>query len=110
VGLILEYDQRNKQLEIKGYTIPENQELTKNERIQAYLLEGIKESPLPQENRNRLQHYLQTMKHVVEPKSKQKTAVYTKYKPVAQKVKPLHVDLPDKYRIIREIHWKICQS
>lgn len=103
MGLILEYDQRSEQLEIKGYTIPENQELTKNERIRAYLLEGIKESPLPPENRNRLQHYLQTMNKVVRPESQQTAAVYTKYKPVAQKVKPLHADLPDKFRIIRDI-------
>ena len=109
MGLILEYDQRDKQLEIKGYAIPKENELTKTEQVRAYLLEGIKESPLPQKNRNRLQHYLQVMNKVVEPKTKQKecgkpkAAVYTKYKPVAQKVKPLHANLPDKYRIIRDI-------
>ena len=109
VGLILEYDQRTKQLEIKGYTMPEEKELSRTERLQAYLLAGIKESPLPQKNRNRLQHYLQVMNEVDKRKAQQKTckknkaAVYTKYKPVAQKVKPLHADLPDKYRIIRNI-------
>ena len=30
-------------------------------------------------------------------------AVYMKYKPVAQKVKPLYTDLPAKYRIMRDI-------
>ena len=109
VGLIFEYDQRTKQLEIKGYTMPEEKELSKTERLQAYLLAGIKESSLTQKNRNRLQHYLQVMNEVDKKKAQQKTckkkkaAVYTKYKPVAQKVKPLHADLPDKYRIIRNI-------
>jgi hypothetical protein len=109
VGLIFEYDQRSKQLEIKGYAIPEGKELTKEERMKIYLDEGIKGSPLPRENKDRLQHYLQTINKVVGTKAKQtahekeKAAVYTKYKPVAQKVKPLHADLLDKYRIIREI-------
>ena len=106
---MIAYDQRTKQLEIEGYTIPKGKEMLKEERIQAYLAEGIKGSQLPRENRDRLQHYLHTVNKVVNTTKRQqkcdteKAAVYTKYKPVAQKVKPLHADLPDKYRIIREI-------
>ena len=109
MGLLLEYDRKSKQLEIKGYTIPEEKEMSEVEKTRAYLLEGIKESPLPQENRERLQHYLQVINKVVGSQEKQKAcqtekaAVYTKYKPVALKVKPLHADLPNKYRIIRDI-------
>ena len=109
MGLIFEYDQRSKQLEIKGYAIPKGKEMTKPERMRAYLNEGIKGSPLPRENRDRLQHYLQTMNKAVgqtewrTAPTKEKAAVYAKYKPVAQKVKPLYADLPDKYRIIRDI-------
>jgi len=81
--------------------------MTKTEKVQAYLIEGIKESPLSQKIRDRLQHYLQVQNKVVDQVEHQqeieKAVVYTKYKPVAQKVKPLHADLPDKYRIIREI-------
>jgi len=106
VGLILEYNQKSNQLEIKGYAIPQEKEMTKAEKVQAYLIEGIKESPLPQKIRDRLQHYLQVQNKVVDRAEhqkeieKEKAAVYTKYKPVAQKVKPLHADLLDKYRII----------
>ena len=106
---MLAYDKRTKQLEIEGYTIPKGKEMLKTERMQAYLTEGIKTSQMPRENRDRLQHYLHTVNKVVNTTkiqqkcNKERAAVYTKYKPVAQKVKPLHVDLPDKYRIIREI-------
>lgn len=101
VGLILEYDQRRKQLEIKGYTHPEA-EITKTEKLQAYLSEGIKESPLPQKDRNRLQQYLSGVNKIMRPKT-EPAAVYTKYKPVAQKIRPIYAELPDKFRIIRDI-------
>lgn len=63
--------------------------------------EAIKESKLENNKRDRLQHYLQTMNKEKITK-REKAAVY-KYKPVALKVKPLHADLPEKYRIIRDI-------
>jgi len=62
VGLILEYNQKSNQLEI----IPQEKEMTKAEKVQVYLIEGIKESPLPQKIRDRLQHYLQVQNKVVD--------------------------------------------
>lgn len=102
VGLILEYDQNSRQLEIKGYAIPKEKIMTKDYRLQVYLTEAIKESRLQSGDRDRLQHYLQAMKRA-EIVRIQKTSVFTKYKPVAQKVRPLHAELPAKYRITREI-------
>lgn len=101
MGLIFEYDQKAKQLEIKGYAVPEGHRMTRTERLQIYMAEAVKESKLEDKNRDRLQHYLQAMNRakIVET---EKAASY-KYKPVALKVKPLHADLPEKYRIIRDI-------
>ena len=62
MGLILEYNQKSNQLEI----IPQEKEMTKAEKVQVYLIEGIKESPLPQKIRDRLQHYLQVQNKVVD--------------------------------------------
>jgi hypothetical protein len=64
VELIFEYNQKTKQLEIKGYTLPEGKRLTKAERLQAYLVEAIKESTLEARNRDRLTHYLQALSRV----------------------------------------------
>ena len=101
VGLIFEYNRKIKQLEIKGYTVPKGHRMTRTERLQIYMAEAIKGSKLEDKNRDRLQHYLQAMNRakIVDT---EKAASY-KYKPVALKVKPLHADLPEKYRIIRDI-------
>ena len=60
---MLAYDKRTKQLEIEEYTILKGREMLKTERMQAYLTEGIKTSQIPRENRDRLQHYLHTVKY-----------------------------------------------
>ena len=102
VGLILGHEIKTNRLEIQGYAMPEGKRMTKEEKVEIYLSAAVKDSKLVEKNRDRLQHYLQRTSQV-KSVAKERAAVYTKYKPVALKVKPLFTDLPAKYRIIREI-------
>jgi len=103
VGLIVEFNNQKKTLEILECTIPKEKHMTKEEKLEIYLSSAIKESSLENDKIERLQHYLNRNKDIeVVDEHIEKAAVYTKYKPVALKVKPLYTDLPAKYRIIRK--------
>ena len=119
---MFKYNAKTKRMEIQKYLIPEERLISKTERVQTYMQESLKEAKLEKKHRDRLQHYLQTMSRakvvetdkasvavqamtavVASTATSVKASVYTKYKPVALKVKPLYTELPSKYRIIQDI-------
>ena len=86
---------------MKAHKIAQESTLTKDRRLRLYLAEVIKVSNLEKESRDRLNHYLLSANRH-ESLDENKATVYTKYKPVAKKIRPLHAELPDEYRIIRD--------
>jgi hypothetical protein len=120
---MFERDEETGNISVVGYTTPVNNDhFTETELRNAYLAQGIHESNLEDNDREKVDKFLfettrepgsrethsqsrGVFEHTVINSVEDETSVYAgkKYKPVAQKVKPVYQDLPEQYRIIREI-------
>ena len=107
VALIFEYERNPERLSLRGYSVPRQGQFTQAERRDAYLADYMERNELPSLPRNRLQSYFLTnySKEVKLGGDSPKETVLAgkKYKPVALKVKPVYAELPEQYRITREI-------
>ena len=113
MALILEYDQREKKLCIDGYTKAKNKSFTRQERRNVYLAEAMKCAKIPDREKEKISQYFLTMQRKAssEQKSSDTVSVYSKkYKPVALKVKPIIAELPENFRIKREIRGDPLQN
>ena len=106
VALILEYDNREKCLSLRGYAIPPDKQFSEKGKRNAYLDEAVKCSDVPDEAREQMTKYLTGFYRQKGDNLDDVPVVSTfasKYKPVALKVKPIYAELPEQYRIIRDI-------
>ena len=107
MALILEYDEKTRQLNLQGYMIPRKDKFSLIEERNAYIAEAVNHSDLSARSRGQIESYLmgayrdQTDKWDDDPAVS--VLVSKKYKPVALKVKPVYTELPGKYRILRNI-------
>ena len=106
---MFEYDSEDKKLSLESYSIPKGDSfLTKGKR-NIYLTEAVNHSKVTDKVRGQLSNYLlgsfrRKMSDLENFETKDRPAsVFTKYKPVALKVRPVYAELPEQYRIKREI-------
>ena len=110
MALILEYNNIQQTLQIQGYSLPQGEVFTSKEKRNAYISDAINYSDVPDEDRSRFSKFLMgTYKNKSQETEMTEDApvisvfASKKYKPVALKVKPVYTELPDQYRIKRNI-------
>ena len=107
VAIILEYEQEKNGLFIRGLNFPRKIHFSEKEKRNAYIAEAIKYSDIPDESRMHFDNYLlgEYRKEPVTEDNENTVSVFVtkKYKPVALKVKPVYAELPDEFRIKRNI-------
>jgi hypothetical protein len=109
VALILEYDEKKRDLSVRGYNLPEHEKFTEKRRRNAYMAEAMNCSDVSDKARSQFQSYLLGMhRHPESWKDDDDYPVASsfagkKYKPVALKTRPVYAELPSQYRIIRDI-------
>ena len=94
-------------LSLSGFCLPKQKEFTEKEIRNVYLAEAINYSNVPKSAKERINNFLLQVhdSSVNEKKIKGMASVYAskKYKPVALKIKPVYAELPEEYRIKRNI-------
>ena len=106
VALILEYDKRTEKLTLEGYVKAPAMEFSKKEKREVYIQEAVNCADVPDSAREQIINYFlgaYKNKQCEETDLETATSLASKYKPVALKVKPVYTDLPEKFRIKREI-------
>ena len=105
VALILEHYDSN--LCIRGYTSAVNKEFSAHELRDLYLADAIQSSDVEDNTREQVGNYFLNKSRrqglVKQAKDPTKSSFASRYKPVAIKVKPIYAELPERYRIRREI-------
>jgi hypothetical protein len=116
VALDLEYNRETQQLSLRGYALPKKEQFSEEEKRNLYLAEAIKIADVPDTDRELVHKYFQTVSQCSN-KTTEVTedhvlnALATKrYKPVAIKTKPVYAELPDRFRIKREIKGKPLEN
>jgi len=106
VALLLDYDGNSREINLMGYTIAENQEFSKRAKRNAFLAEALQKSDAPSSTQEKFTSYLleaYRSRPDEENDDPIVTALASKYKPVALKIRPVYAELPEEYRIKREI-------
>ena len=106
IALILEYDEGNKELSLRGHTAAKNGRFTGREKRNAYMAEAMNCSDVPDSARGHLQNYLlgaYRSPRKWEDNDTVRSVFASKYKPVALKTRPVYAELPEQFRIRREI-------
>ena len=104
---MFEYDKNLTQLSLRGYTVARNKVFAEKEKRDVYMAEAMYCADIPDSTREQISSYLLGMYRPVAPLEDNSIVASTfagkKYKPVALKVKPVYAELPEQYRIKREI-------
>jgi len=103
---MMEYNKETKRLNLRGYARAKNGQFSEKEQRDVYLAEAIKVASVPESSREQISNYfLNEYKKESEICKETATTLLAakKYKPVALKVKPVYAELPDNFRIRREI-------
>ena len=104
---MLEYESGSKKLSLQGYVPTRGRKFSEKEKRNAYVAEAIKYMDVPDSTRTKVDSYLlgQYRKRMDERDDDPSVSVFAskKYKPVALKVKPVYAELPEQFRIKREI-------
>jgi hypothetical protein len=103
---MLDYDQPEKKLYLRGYAIASTDRFSEKEKRNIYVQEAMNQADVPDEARAKVTSYLlgKTRGRMAEQdKDPPVSVLASKYKPVALKVKPIYAELPERFRIKREI-------
>ena len=104
---MFEYDAEKRNMFLKGYSPASERKFHERERRDAYLSVALGEPAVEDSDRLKFDNYLldtcRKRKDVSEDEPIVSVYAGKKYKPVALKVKPVYTELPDQYRIKREI-------
>jgi len=105
VALKIDYEHKTKRAGIGGYAVATGERFTKKGIRNIYLKEAIMHSEVEDDDCTKVESFFLGSYHGKTEKKEYEAdaAVYGKYKPVALKVKPVYTELPDEYRIRREI-------
>lgn len=131
--LLIERDDRDSSILIKGYVCPQNKEKFDSHEVRdLYLAQAVGNTDLEDDEREKVYKYFQqNVRNTVRTKAQfteevpvtastenkgvtkvvlkgknptpKTVLVGKKYKPVADKVRPVYQDLPEKFRIVRDI-------
>ena len=105
VAMAFELDTQSNEICLVGYARAKNKTFTREGLRNTFLEEAVREHHVEDTDREKLDHYFLNQ---YMPTSKPQEGLpireqYGKYKPVALKTKPVYAELPEKYRIKREI-------
>lgn len=107
VAVEIEIDHQNQRSQIVAYAETKRPEGFSDEGLRkVYLAKAMNEVEMEEEDRSSLQTYFQGEYAKSEASASsdlRSTNLHKKYKPVALKVKPVYAELPEEFRIIREI-------
>lgn len=104
--MILEYDKTTECLSIEGYSSAQGQTFSQIEKRNIYIQEAVNCSDVPDRTREQVTNYFMG---AFRNRSNDwgdlpiVSSYASKYKPVALKVKPVYAELPERFRIKREI-------
>jgi len=94
-------------LTIGGYAVAKNRKFSEDALRNLYVQDAMKQSDVPDSCREKITNYFMGAYRRRDDDWDELPTVNSfagkKYKPVALKVKPVYTDLPEKYRIIRDI-------
>ena len=103
----MEYDQETDKLCIKGYAPSKTGEFSHKEKRNVYMAEAVNCSDIPDRERAQVSSYLmgafRNTEKILDEKPKVQVLAGKKYKPVALKTRPVYAELPESYRIKRDI-------
>ena len=103
---MIEYNSEAKQLNLRGYARAKNGCFSEKEKRNTYLAEALNIANIPESSKGQITSYFLN-EYRKEPEVCKVTAASLlaakKYKPVALKVRPVYTELPDNFRIRREI-------
>lgn len=105
-AIAIELDHRSMNLEIVGYAVAktEDKSFTLKGTHNAYINRAVYESGIEDEHREVIENFfLSEHKNINSKTDLETVSSYAKYKPVHLKTKPVYAELPDIYRIKREI-------
>jgi hypothetical protein len=96
------------ELRVVGHSLPKAEKFGEEEIRDIYLMEARNTSKIEQVDEERLgQYFMRTMTEETQQTNEQSgepvSVFASRYKPVALKTRPVLADLPNKYRIIRDI-------
>ena len=104
---MFEYDAEKQSMFLKGYSSASGRNFSERERRNAYLSVALGEPAVEDSDRLKFDNYLldacRKKKEVSDDEPVVSVYAGKKYKPVALKVKPVYTELPEQYRIKREI-------
>ena len=103
---MLEYDREKRRLNLRGYVVAKNEGFSEKEERDIYLSEALNYSDVPDNTREQFTSYQLGAYRNQNADRKEDPIVSvlaSKYKPVALKTRPVYAELPEKYRIKREI-------
>lgn len=106
VALIFEHDSQTDEFAIGGYAIAKGETFSEAAVRDIYLAEAVYHSDLPDNDIGKVTSYLMNTYRCREEEKNEKpdvSVLASKYKPVALKVRPVYTELPERYRIKREI-------
>ena len=106
VALSLELDEKGMRLSLRGYAVASKEGFSEVEKRNIYMLEAMTHSKLPDREREQISSYMigKFRGRMEEDEGDQVVSVLaSKYKPVALKVRPVYAELPDRFRIKREV-------
>jgi len=106
VALMLEYDAEKKALNLRGFSTAKGVTFTEKEIRNTYMLEAVNHSDLEDTDRGKIASYFlgaYRNQNDSGEETQSRSVFASKYKPVALKVRPVYAELPEKYRIKREI-------
>ena len=104
--MALDYDSRNEKLSLRGYAVASGGAFSEKGKRNMYLEEAIKVADVSDEARDCVTNYLLGAYRRKDDDWDDLPVVSSfskKYKPVALKVKPVYAELPEEFRIKREI-------
>ncbi len=109
VALTIDYNYETGKADAVGYAIVEEKGFTKKGVRNAYVAEAMNYSKVEDNDRAKVEGFIlgSYWRKAEKPEKKSingpTVSVYGKYKPVALKVKPVYTELPEEYRIKRDI-------
>lgn len=103
---MIDYDNETGKISILGYALAKNREFSDKALRDVFLSQAMKSENIDTSDKKIYDNYMTTVlpeERLHEPAAEVYIGAKKKYKPVALKVRPVYTELPEKFRILRNI-------
>jgi len=107
VALLLDFDNKKGTFSLRGYAVASGSKFSEKEKRNIYMVEAMNCSDVPDRKHEQFESYMLGKYRGRSDDIDEDPIISilaSKYKPVALKVKPVYAELPERYRIKREIN------